>query len=116
VLHAKQTRGQGIAWALRAPPGCAAHATYRFAAALLHAEELPADTHAGVQLPPLHARVCVEGGGGACGAWWLPPLAVELPSPDFSMPYNVITFVSTVAAFTAGSVLNVLGRRARGGG
>ena len=35
------------------------------------------------------------------------PLLVLLPTPDFSMPYNVICFVSTVMAIGFGSVFNL---------
>ncbi|KAL4177599.1 hypothetical protein KRP22_002529 [Phytophthora ramorum] len=40
------------------------------------------------------------------------PLLVPLPTPDFSMPYNVITMTSTVAAFFVGTMLNALLRKA----
>lgn len=39
------------------------------------------------------------------------PLLVPLPTPDFSMPYNVITMTSTVVAFFVGSMLNTLLRK-----
>ena len=35
------------------------------------------------------------------------PLLVLLPTPDFSMPYNVICFVSTVIAIGFGSLFNL---------
>ena len=35
----------------------------------------------------------------------------DLPLPDFSMPYNVITLTSTVLAFFCGTMLNVLVRK-----
>lgn len=38
-------------------------------------------------------------------------LLITLPTPDFSMPYNVITFTSTVIALFFGSLFNVLVRR-----
>lgn len=38
-------------------------------------------------------------------------LLVPLTTPDFSMPYNVITFTCTVLALYFGSLLNVLRRR-----
>ncbi|POM59660.1 GPI transamidase component [Phytophthora palmivora] len=40
------------------------------------------------------------------------PLLVPLPTPDFSMPYNVITMTSTVVAFFVGTMLNALLRKA----
>lgn len=38
-------------------------------------------------------------------------LLVPLTTPDFSMPYNVITITCTVLALYFGSLLNVLRRR-----
>lgn len=38
-------------------------------------------------------------------------LLVPLTTPDFSMPYNVITFTCTVLALYFGSLLNVLRKR-----
>ena len=37
-------------------------------------------------------------------------LLVPLATPDFSMPYNVITFTMTVFALYFGSLLNALRR------
>lgn len=39
-------------------------------------------------------------------------LLVPLTTPDFSMPYNVITLTCTVFALYFGSLLNVLRKRA----
>lgn len=39
-------------------------------------------------------------------------LLVPLTTPDFSMPYNVITITCTVFALYVGSLLNVLRKRA----
>lgn len=38
-------------------------------------------------------------------------LLVDLATPDFSMPYNVIIFTCSVIAFIFGSIFNVLTRR-----
>ena len=38
------------------------------------------------------------------------PLLVSLPTPDFSMPYNVICFVCTIIAIAFGSVFNLTTR------
>jgi len=37
-------------------------------------------------------------------------LLASLPTPDFSMPYNVITFTSTLVALFFGSIFNMLTR------
>lgn len=39
-----------------------------------------------------------------------PPLLLRMPYPDFSMPFNVIAFTSTVLAFFFGSMFTVLFR------
>ena len=38
-------------------------------------------------------------------------LLLYLPTPDFSMPYNVIILTSTVIALAVGNVFNLLTRR-----
>lgn len=38
-------------------------------------------------------------------------LLLSLPTPDFSMPYNVIILTSTVIALAFGSVYNIVVRR-----
>jgi hypothetical protein len=35
-------------------------------------------------------------------------LLVDIPTPDFSMPFNVITLTSTLVAFFFGTMVNVL--------
>lgn len=39
------------------------------------------------------------------------PLLVPLPTPDFSMPYNVLCFVCTVVAIGFGSIFNLTTRQ-----
>jgi hypothetical protein len=43
--------------------------------------------------------------------YFLGHLLIVNPIPDFSMPFNVITLVSTVTAFLLGSIINVLVRK-----
>jgi phosphatidylinositol glycan class T len=38
-------------------------------------------------------------------------MLLPLPTPDFSMPYNVIILTSTVMALAFGSIFNLLVRR-----
>jgi len=38
-------------------------------------------------------------------------LLLSLPTPDFSMPYNVIILTSTIIALVFGSIFNLLTRR-----
>jgi hypothetical protein len=48
---------------------------------------------------------------GCIGRTFTGGLTVEPPSPDFSMPYNVMTLVMTAFAYSLGSMLNVTGRK-----
>jgi hypothetical protein len=50
----------------------------------------------------------IDGEGGILRT---PALLLSLPTPDFSMPYNVIILSSTVIALAFGSVFNILVRR-----
>jgi hypothetical protein len=43
----------------------------------------------------------------------LPPVTVEPPCPDLSMPYNVVVLVCTAAAFVLGTTINTTARKLR---
>lgn len=61
------------------------------------------------------------GSGRGAGSWrraravpvHTPVTVVDMPLPDFSMPYNVVVLTSSVVAFLLGTVVNFLGRRRR---
>lgn len=42
---------------------------------------------------------------------YTPVLLVDVATPDFSMPYNVIIMTSTLIAYIFGSIFNLLTRR-----
>ena len=84
----------------------------RFSSTLLHSQEYPPDTHRGFDIPSAFVSMCIEHIDG-CLVDVSQPLVVEIPSPDFSMPYNAATLVSTVMAFTLGTFVNALARRPR---
>ena len=84
----------------------------RFSSTLLHSQEYPPDTHRGFDIPSAFVSMCIEHIDG-CLVEVSQPLVVEIPSPDFSMPYNAATLVSTVMAFTLGTFVNALARRPR---
>lgn len=85
-----------------------------FEKTLLRYTEYPPDANKGIDI-----------GGGAFAitvdhpqkekrfSWnfYTPNLIVSLPTPDFSMPYNVITLSSTVIALFFGSYYNILTRK-----
>jgi phosphatidylinositol glycan class T len=83
----------------------------RFDATLLHSQEYPPDAHRGFDVPSALVEACTP--SRECSRIRSKPLFVELPSPDFSMPFNVATLVSTAMAFVLGTMLNVLARRPR---
>lgn len=67
--------------------------------------EHPPDAERGWDLPP--AVISLADGGRI----YTKNLLIDLPTPDFSMPYNVIIMSSTVVALFFGSVFNLLTRR-----
>lgn len=104
--------------------------TVSFRKAFILYTEHPPDAHRGWDLPPavltplceasLNATGLVhsyglgplELGANACGSRiYTSTLLVDLATPDFSMPYNVIIMTSTVVALFFGSIFNLLTRK-----
>lgn len=81
--------------------------------AFLRYTEHPPDAQRGWDLPP---AVFVPIRTGRKG-WeeleriYTPILLVDLATPDFSMPYNVIIMSSTLITFIFGSIFNLLTRK-----
>ncbi|KAJ7619534.1 Gpi16 subunit GPI transamidase component [Roridomyces roridus] len=73
--------------------------------AFLRYTEHPPDAQRGWDLPP---AVLVPHGGKRM---YTPTLLLDLATPDFSMPYNVIIFSCSLVAFIFGSVFNLLTRK-----
>jgi phosphatidylinositol glycan class T len=113
------------------PAGATVSVSYDFAQAFLPLDAFPPDPNRGFDLPaaavsyrvadadargcdlratasPLLARVTVASAatGGRLIKTYTSALAVSMPLPDFSMPYNVVTLSSTVAAFLFGSLIS----------
>jgi len=81
-----------------------------------YTEHLP-DASRGWELPPAIVYL-VDGAIGADGSaharrlrLYTSKLLVDLPTPDFSMPYNVIIMTSTLIALFFGSIVNLGVRR-----
>lgn len=90
---------------LRIPPLSTVRVTFEYDKAFLRYAEHPPDAHRGFDIPP--AILTLEDGTQL----YTEPALVEVAVPDFSMPYNVIIFTSTLIALCAGSTLNNLIRR-----
>jgi len=92
---------------LELPPEETIHLSLRVRKAFLRYQEHPPDAQRGWDLPPAvfvpvnapHRRIYTSA------------LLVDLATPDFSMPYNVIIMSSTLIALIFGSLFNMLIRR-----
>lgn len=78
--------------------------TYDFEKAILRYTEYPPDANRGFDIAP--AMITIGDVSIRTTS-----LLLSLPTPDFSMPYNVIILTSTVMALSFGFVFNLLVRR-----
>ncbi|KAG2128702.1 Gpi16 subunit GPI transamidase component [Suillus clintonianus] len=84
--------------------------------AFLKYTEHPPDAMRGWDLPgavffPLPQSTNDASSGHGWERIYTPPLLVDLPTPDFSMPYNVIILSCTLMTLIFGSVFNLLTRK-----
>lgn len=85
--------------------------------AFLRYTEHPPDAQRGWDLPPAIFTPLELGMNNSAAALvkegriYTSALLVDLATPDFSMPYNVIIFTCSVIAFIFGNVFNLLTRR-----
>jgi phosphatidylinositol glycan class T len=120
VPHASPTLLQA---ALLLPPGERVRVAARVRKSFLRYTEHPPDAQRGWDLPPavlmpLHDEGEIgETGVGARehvdarARVYTRPVLVDLATPDFSMPYNVIIMTCTLLALVFGSVFNMLTRK-----
>ncbi|KAI9724171.1 MAG: Subunit of the glycosylphosphatidylinositol transamidase complex-like protein [Chrysothrix sp. TS-e1954] len=104
---------------LRIPPSSTLTLTYDFDKSILRYTEYPPDPNRGFELAPAIVRVLSS--GPSLKAEDQKPvernmqrttsLLIYLPTPDFSMPYNVIILTSTVIVLGFGSIYQMLVRR-----
>jgi phosphatidylinositol glycan class T len=103
---------------LTIPPASSLSLTYDFEKAILRYTEYPPDANRGFDVPAAVIRILpLSSSGESAGARRrgvyvrTTTLLLPLPTPDFSMPYNVIILTSTVMALGFGSIYNILVRR-----
>jgi phosphatidylinositol glycan class T len=109
-----RTRGTQLELGMSIPPGRSAILTYDFEKAILRYTEYPPDANRGFNVAPAVIRVLNEtNADGSPRDVYIrtTSLLLPLPTPDFSMPYNVIILTSTVMALAFGSIFNLLVRR-----
>ena len=112
-------RGTHLELLIEVPAESTVEITYDFEKAILRYTEYPPDANRGFDIPAAVIRVLPSSnnthsssGASGQGAYLrTTSLLLPLPTPDFSMPYNVIILTSTVLALGFGSVFNFLVRR-----
>lgn len=105
-------RGTHLELRMTMPPRSTLTLSYDFEKAILRYTEYPPDANRGFDAAPAVIRVLSTGGGGQKGIYVrTTSLLLPLPTPDFSMPYNVIILTSTVMALGFGNIFNLLARR-----
>lgn len=101
-------RGTQIEVVLLIPPKSEVTLTYDFEKSILRYTEYPPDANRGFIIAPAVIKVLDQPQDVYVRTT---SLLLALPTPDFSMPYNVIILTSTVIALAFGSIFNVLVRR-----
>lgn len=109
--------------ALRVPSKSTLTVTYTIVKRVLHYAEHVPDPHRGIDVPPalfiptVHGRPWAYAHRGApvhavqAERIYSVPSLLDIAVPDFSMPYNIVLFYSTVVALFFGSLLNLMVRK-----
>ncbi|WEW58721.1 Subunit of the glycosylphosphatidylinositol transamidase complex-like protein [Emydomyces testavorans] len=110
-------RGTQLELVLSVPAASTVTLIYEFEKAILRYTEYPPDANRGFNVAPAVIRI-LDSNNTTNNP--IPPspiylrttsLLLPLPTPDFSMPYNVIILTSTVIALAFGNIFNLLVRR-----
>lgn len=104
-------RGTQLELALSVPAASTVTLTYDFEKAFLRYTEYPPDANRGFNVAPAVIRLNLQDSKGSPTYIRTTSLLLPLPTPDFSMPYNVIILTSTVIALAFGNIFNLLVRR-----
>jgi len=112
-------RGAHLELKLSIPPKSTLTLSYDFEKAILRYTEYPPDANRGFDVAPAVIKVLPHAIGDLSDAETVrrgvyvrtTSLLLPLPTPDFSMPYNVIILTSTVMALGFGGIYNILVRR-----
>ncbi|KAK7545879.1 GPI transamidase component GPI16 [Phyllosticta citricarpa] len=113
-----RSRGTHLELQLSVPPASSLILTYDFEKAILRYTEYPPDANRGFDVAPAVIRLLnssTQDFSSQKVYLRTTSLLLPLPTPDFSMPYNVIILTSTVMALGFGSIFNILVRRFVGG-
>jgi phosphatidylinositol glycan class T len=103
-------RGTQLELVLSVPADSTVTLIYDIEKAILRYTEYPPDANRGFNVAPAVIRIL--GREDQLSVYLRTTgLLLSLPTPDFSMPYNVIILTSTVMALGFGSIFNLLVRR-----
>ncbi|KAK3380838.1 GPI transamidase component PIG-T [Podospora didyma] len=107
-----RARGTQLEMRMRIPPAATVFLTYDFEKSILRYTEYPPDANRGFDVAAAVITI-LNRGEERKAAYTLrtTSLLCSLPTPDFSMPYNVIIFTSTAIALAFGGMFNILVRR-----
>lgn len=105
-------RGTHLELRMIIPPSSTLTLAYDFEKAILRYTEYPPDANRGFDVAPAVIRILSPQSRDKRGIYVrTTSLLLPLPTPDFSMPYNVIILTSTVMALGFGNIFNLLVRR-----
>jgi len=103
-----RARGTHLELRMVLPPASTVFLTYDFEQTILRYTEYPPDANRGFDVA---AAIITTIGGERQLSVRTTSLLLNLPVPDFSMPYNVIIFTSTAIALAFGGMFNIIIRR-----
>ncbi|KAB5518866.1 GPI transamidase component PIG-T [Coniochaeta sp. 2T2.1] len=117
-----RARGTQLELRMRVPPASTVYLTYDFEKSILRYTEYPPDANRGFDVAAAVITILNDGESKTGSAsissdkftssnLRTTTLLLSLPTPDFSMPYNVIIFTSTAIALAFGGMFNILVRR-----
>lgn len=108
-------RGSQLELHMVIPAASTVTLAYDFEKAILRYTEYPPDANRGRDVAPAVIRLVTPANGSSAhiesSYLRTTSLMLPLPTPDFSMPYNVIILTSTVIALAFGTIYNILVRR-----
>ncbi|EGN97089.1 hypothetical protein SERLA73DRAFT_56706 [Serpula lacrymans var. lacrymans S7.3] len=110
VPHARPAILQSV---LTLPPKSTLRLTFDITKSFLRYTEHPPDAQRGWDLPPavFVPIISVGNRSDVLPRLYTPTLLVDLATPDFSMPYNVIILSCTLMTLIFGSIFNLLTRK-----
>jgi len=92
------------------PPFSTVHLALDFDKMFLQYTQHPPDAHRGWDLPPAVLIPLPSNSSSSLPRMYTNNLLVDLATPDFSMPYNVIIMTCTLLAMLFGNIFNLLTR------